>query len=289
VSWDWQWERFLVALIVGAQLSLGGSLVQLTTRNDLASPSTLGMDGLAIGVLLVCFVLGVTAPEALTAVVLTTALILWPWIAHSKMVTQRRHDFRLLLLLGLAINLLVGAMFSMMHFMAMAFNKEFPSQLWFGRISVLSTWQWVGALAVLGLSLSLLTLRRRSWKAMLLGVGWCHGLKIPVERITREAMALAFVGNFWVITQFGAFSLLGLLFPLLLRQLARYCGEPFREMTEGALVSAVIFALIDHACYNVTFQGAEIPVALPLSLLGSICLVTLLWRRERVTVTWQRR
>ncbi len=288
MSWDWHWERFLIAAIVGGQLSLGGSLVQLTTRNDLASPSTLGMDGLAVGILLLTFAFGIGSPEALVGVVFATGLILWLGFSRLPLKFQRTHDFRLLLLLGLAINLLVGALFSIMHFMAMAFNHEFPSQLWFGRISAISAVQWVGALGILSLSFALLIFRRRSWKAMLLGVGWCHGLKVPVQRITREAMVVAFVGNFWVITQFGAFSLLGLLLPLLLRQLPRYRGEPGRELTEGLVVSGVAFGLIDHACYNLTFRGAEIPVALPLSLLGAVSLVTLLWRRERSAFTWQR-
>lgn len=288
MMWDWHWERFAVAMLVGAQLSLGGSLVQLTTRNELASPSTLGMDGLAVALVLLTFAVGVFSPTSLLMVVAVTALVLGVvnFITVSKF--NRSHDFRFLLLLGLGINLLVGAIFSVMHFLAMAFNHEFPSQLWFGRVTILTIEQWVGAGVVLVLSFGLITYRRRSWKALLLGIGWCHGLKIPVQRITREAMMVAFIGNLWVITQFGAFSLLGLLFPLLLRQLPRYRGEPWRELTEGALVSAIVFGLIDHACYNFTFQGAEIPVALPLSLLGAIGLVLLLWRRERSAFTWQR-
>jgi ABC-type Fe3+-siderophore transport system permease subunit len=40
--------RFLCAILTGAILSQTGSLIQMSTRNILASPSTLGFDGLSV-------------------------------------------------------------------------------------------------------------------------------------------------------------------------------------------------------------------------------------------------
>ena len=57
--------RLLTSFIVGALLSFSGSLIQITTRNDLASPSTLGMDGLAVLMVMAGFLLkslGVNLP-----------------------------------------------------------------------------------------------------------------------------------------------------------------------------------------------------------------------------------
>ncbi len=48
MSWEWDMARLTTALLAGVLLSFSGSLVQLTSRNELASPSTLGMDGLAV-------------------------------------------------------------------------------------------------------------------------------------------------------------------------------------------------------------------------------------------------
>ena len=286
MSWEWSWLRLATAVVSGAVLSHGGSLVQLTTRNEMASPSTLGMDGLAVGLVLFLYSLpmlfpGIVVYDLLSlGMVVTVALLLRLVPApRSSFETSRAGDMRFVLLLGLSVNLMVGALFALLQFVAMAFNHEFPDQLWFGRIEAATPMQlWIG-LPLLLILIWRASRYRRQWKAMLLGEGWCRGLGIPVQRITKEALWIAFVGNLWVITQWGAFSFLGLLFPLLLRQMGRYRGRPWRELTEGALLCGVVFGLLDHICYNVTFHGAEIPVGLPAGLLGAAGLVLMLWRR----------
>ena len=286
MNWDWEISRLVLAIMAGTVLSHTGSLVQLTSRNEMASPSTMGMDGVAVAIVLLIYLLqsAFSLPYTLeelgliTVIVCAVALRFLP----ARLIPYqgaRGQDFRFMLLLGLSINLLVGAVFAVMQFLAMAFDHEFPDQLWFGRIDTLAPLHLVGSLIVM-IGLLLIGLRHRlQWKALLLGHGWCHGLGIPVQQVTKDALWIAFVGNLWVITQFGAFSFLGLLFPILLRQIPRYQGHPWRELTEGALVSGLLFALLDHACFNLTFHGAEIPVGLPASMIGSAVLVILLWRR----------
>jgi len=286
MTWDWEFTRLLWAMIAGMVLAHTGSLVQLTSRNEMASPSTLGMDGLAVAVVLMLygvqttFSLSFTLEElGLAAVIVIGVLLRFLPARLVPYQGTRGQDFRFMLLLGLSINLLVGTAFAVMQFLAMAFDREFPDQLWFGRIETLGPGQMFGSFIVM-LALMLVGYRHRlQWKALLLGTGWCHGLGIPIQKIAKDALWIAFVGNLWVITQFGAFSFLGLLFPVLLRQMPRYQGHPWRELTEGAIVSGILFALLDHACFNFTFHGAEIPVGLPASLLGSAILVILLWRR----------
>ncbi len=288
MSWEWEWSRFAVAVWSGCLLSHTGSLVQLTTRNELASPSTLGMDGLAVALVLGAHGLGFLGGSAWPLELISLALglgvaaLLWlaplPWMRLGE---QRGQDFRFILLLGLSVNLLVGALFACLHFLAMAFNMEFPTQLWFGRVTPLGPLQTLGAVLVAAPLVVVAFRQRRWWRALLLGPGWCLGLGVPLQRLTREALVAAFVGNLWVISQFGAFSFLGLLCPLLLRQFSRYGAHPWRELTEGALWCGLGFALLDHACYNFTFRGAEVPVGLPAAFGGACALVVLLWRRAK--------
>lgn len=286
MTWEWEWSRLILALVSGGIISHCGSLVQITTQNEMASPSTLGMDGVAVGIVLVLYLfqgLGLSDLSleqlGLCAVLVVGVLLRFfpsKWVPYQG---SRGDDFRFILLIGLSVNLMVGALFAVMQFLAMAFNHEFPDQLWFGRISSEGHYLWWGAIL---LSLAMLVLghkRKRQWKALLLGPGWCHGLNIPLKEITKEAFWLAFIGNLWVITQFGVFSFLGLLFPILLRQVPRYRGNPWRELTEGALICGVMFTVMDHICFNLTFHGAEVPVGLPASLFGSMALVILLWKR----------
>lgn len=285
MSWELDLLRFLTACAAGFLLSFAGSLIQLTVRNELASPSTLGMDGAAVFIILLAYLLESadlgTGSLADTALLLGLLLCAVLWVAMKKFPWNIHGDFRAILLLGLSVNLFVGSLFAVMQFLAMAFNQEFPEQLWFGRMQTLTPLGW-GLSLFVWLPLAAFMLRhRRSWKALLLGAGWCRGLGIPVDQIVRGSLLLAFTATLWVVTQFGVFSFLGLLGPLLLRQLSMYRARPWREMTDGALLIGLFFALLDHACFNVTFHGAEIPVGLPSALLGAAALVGLLWNRAR--------
>lgn len=285
MSWEWDVIRLFTAVITGAALSFAGTLVQITTRNELASPSTLGMDGLAV--LLVMAGFGLEAMgwgwgelnEMSLALGFSATAAGWAWSRRGRW--QLRGEFRLVLLMGLAINLLVGAFFAIMQFLAMAFNQEFPEQLWFGRLRPLEASAWGLSLGVWVPLLIFVLGHRRHWKVLLLGPSWCRGLGVPMERMQRQSLVLAFLATLWVVTQFGVFSFLGLLCPLLLRQLNRYRGEPWREMTDGAVLAGLSFALLDHVCFNLTFHGAEIPVGLPAGLFGAAALVGLLAERTR--------
>lgn len=285
MTWDWDLLRLSSAIVAGALLSFSGSLIQITSRNELASPSTLGMDGAAVLAVMAAYLLQTAGLSTLPLGTLAflvgsgSALIVFLFTGRSSNLGLR--DFRVILLLGLGINLLVGSIFAVMQFLAMAFNQEFPEQLWFGRMSTLSPVGWA-LLGVVAIPVGIFCFQhRRHWKALLLGKDWCYGLGVPVERMTRESIALSFVCTLWVVTHFGVFSFIGLLFPLVLRQISHFRGEPWREMTLGAIGAGGLFSLLDHACYNLTFHGAEIPVGLPAGVLGAAALVTLLWRRSK--------
>jgi len=285
MTWELDLARLLSAIAAGTLLSFAGSLVQLTGRNELASPSTLGMDGAAVFIVMLSYGLegfGFSVGSlADTSFLLGLVLSLLLWLIVKKTKWRSNGDFRVILLLGLSVNLFVGSLFAVMQFLAMAFNREFPEQLWFGRMQTLSSLGWGLSVLVWLPMLSFVFYYRRSWKALLLGVGWCRGLGIPVDKIVGGSLLLAFISTLWVVTQFGVFSFLGLLAPLLLRQLPRYRGAPWREMTDGALLAGVFFAALDHVCFNITFHGAEIPVGLPSALFGAAALVGLLWIRAR--------
>lgn len=283
MSWEWDVLRLLAATLAGVLLSVSGSLLQLTTRNELATPSTLGMDGLAV----LAVILGHAAalflpfmPEDLSLLLgISFGVVVWGIAGKYRL--NRAEDFRLVLLIGLGINLLVGSLFALMQFLTLAFNYDFPDQLWFGRVQTLSSAGWWSVLLLLVPWSWFAFKHRDAWLALLLGEGWCLGLGIPVDRILRGAMLLAYLATVWTVTQFGVFSFFGLLAPLLLRQLSRYRAQPAREISEGALVAGLLFALLDHACFNWTVSGAEIPVGLPFALFGAAALVALLIMKLR--------
>jgi ABC-type Fe3+-siderophore transport system permease subunit len=99
MSWEWDVLRLMAATLAGVLLSVSGSLLQLTTRNELATPSTLGMDGLAV----LAVILGHAAalflpfmPEDLSLLFgISFGVVVWAIAGKYRL--PRAEDFRLVL------------------------------------------------------------------------------------------------------------------------------------------------------------------------------------------------
>ncbi len=152
--------RLACAFLVGSLLSIVGSLIQLSTRNILSSPSTLGLDGLSVLALLLFHTLGVAFDwyPGHWSLLLGLPFILVLGFSYPRFVT-RAGKFERVLLIGITMNLFVGALFSLWQFLFMAFNYPFPSEMWFGAayaMVALFALQWV-------FHYSLVTVRDGRW------------------------------------------------------------------------------------------------------------------------------
>ena len=131
--------RLGVAFLSGYFLTLSGSLCQLTTNNSLASPSTLGMDGLGVlAILLAQFVILLFTPGLSVEFTSVILFLLFFLFLYGFIFLQKKNDLwkllniKQLILLGLAFNLFIGAIFSIVQFLFLALKMEFPVGIWFG-------------------------------------------------------------------------------------------------------------------------------------------------------------
>jgi iron complex transport system permease protein len=272
---QWPMLRMLTAFIIGYLLSLMGSITQWLTENKLASPSTLGIDALGVGVVLIFLFfhsMNLVIPEELKFII-----ILMISVSLSFVLTRfaRYSIGRRILFLGLAINLFMGAGFALVQFLSLAYGFEFPHSLWFGQIFTPSKKE----LIFLGISFTLILLTLMMNLKKLLSTGLGHGLVItlqkPIERIWRCAIFICLLGTLSIIWLFGVYSFMGLILPSLLRSLPGIKGRPKNELTFGAILGGVIFMILDLCCYFFPIMGAEIPVGLLSATLGAMALVIL--------------
>lgn len=271
--------RMLCSFFVGVLLSQAGSLIQLGTRNILASPSTLGFDGLSVLWLLifhsVSLYFNLTYPIEWTFVVGVPLFILIGCLFPRFL--KGKSKFEKIILLGLTFNLLVGAIFSLWQFLFMAFNLPFPVELWFGHfrfasVPALSILLVIECCALIGMKIFWRDLKMFSI-GPIMGLNW----GLDEKRLFRFIFVAVALITLIVINLFGAFSFLGLIFPILARKLWFKKADLSGEFLRGSVLSGLGLMLIDSLCYFFPIYGAEVPVGLVVTGIGAVSLISILW------------
>jgi len=271
--------RVLCSFFAGMVLSQTGSLLQFGTRNILSSPSTLGVDGLVILWMLILnslLLLTGLDMDLMWALILGIPLFALIGVYFSKFLTGDK-KFQTIILVGITFNILVGAVFSLWQFMFMAFNFPFPIELWFGHFRY-AQWSHVILLMVseVLLLIGLITFKRSLNLASIskeLLKQWNQSEK----NLNRFIFISVTIGTLIIIQSFGAFSFVGLVFPIVARKFWFSRLDLKGEFFVGAIMNGVVFAVLDALCYFFPIMGAEIPVGLIVTVFGAASLIILLW------------
>jgi iron complex transport system permease protein len=271
--------RLISSLLTGVLLSQGGSLIQLGTRNILASPSTLGFDGLAVLWLLIFHSVSLYfnlnhSPEWSLAIGIPCFIFLG--LLFPKMI-KGSSKFEKIVLLGITFNLFVGAVFSLWQFLFMAFNLPFPVELWFGHFRFASFNSMLILLVVEGLIALGLIAYFKKLKMFSIGPVMSMNWGLDEKSLFRFIFVLVAVSTFVVVNLFGAFSFLGLIFPIIARKLWFKKADLKGELVYGSLLNGLCLMAVDSLCYYFPIFGAEVPVGLIVTGIGAVSLILILW------------
>lgn len=282
--------RVLLAFLVGYFLTISGSLSQIVTQNNLASPSTLGFDGLAV----ICIIIGQFFVSALPYVFgiefwsffiflgLFAVIFFFKHTLKEKTHLFADQNIQTLILIGLGFNLFVGAIFSVIQFLFMALNMEFPTGIWFGNLKYHSvTYLWLFLIVFILLQFFLLKIAP-NLRVLSIGHEFAQGLGIKVKRVQTQSIFISLFLTGLVISFFGVFSFLGLIFPHILRLIPFFKYNMRNELLYGGIITGLIFSAFDVACYNLDIYGTELPVGMVSSVLGSMALLVLLIRKQLI-------
>lgn len=287
--------RVLIAFMGGYFLSVSGSLTQLVTQNELASPSTLGFDALVVFIILIGQVLLIQLGLEVSLEWFSFALFIPVFLVISIFLLKRKSlgqkaskvisDVNFIILLGLGINLFIGAIFAVVQFLFMSLNFQFPTGLWFGSFR----YESINILILYLVSFVIIhfVLRHlgKDLRVMAIGKDFATGVGIKVLKVENFSMIISLYCTALVICFFGVFSFLGLIFPHILRMFPVFKKNMKRELGIGALISGSFLMFLDFACYNFTFYGLEFPVGMVSSVLGSFLLIILLFRKNLYKVS----
>lgn len=274
--------RLSCAFLVGSLLSMSGSLIQLSTRNILSSPSTLGMDGLAVLAFLIFHTLGLLSGEALGpwSVLFVLPLFIALGSFYPRFVS-RDSRFDKVLLVGITLNLLIGALFSLWQFLFLAFNYPFPSEMWFGHFRFASLESLMVMAGIQSLGFYFLRIQFPSLMLFSLGPQIARNWGLETNRLLRRIFIFAAVATAAVVGLFGAFTFLALVFPILSRRLWFRGGDLKGELLMGSFANGLFLMFIDLLCYQFPLMGAEVPVGLIMSAAGALSLIVLIWQGHK--------
>lgn len=274
IVWDLRLPRVVAALVVGSALGLSGALLQGMLRNDLASPTVLGVSSGAGLVALTLFALGVWPGliplGAWLGAMLTTVLVYLLAKRGASLAVER------LILAGVAFSTLFGAIQSIL----LLFSNESRTQ---------SALNWlVGSLngrgwtemrfAGPGIAIALLLgcLLARSVNLLNLGDELAVSLGTPLFRTRCFVGAVATFLAAGAVSIAGLIGFVGIIVPHGVRLMV---GNDYRVVLP---YSAVAGALLLAASDLVARLGAvEIPVGVITSLMGAPVFILLLSQSSR--------
>ena len=270
--------RVLFAVLVGAALASSGAVYQGLFRNPLVSPDILGVSSGAavgasiaiilnfnyIGVQLSAFGFGLAAVFAVVFI--------------SGVIAKGRINLLVMVLTGIVISSLFGAVSSLMKFLADSEDKLPEITFWLmGSLARTGGYQNLAVLlAVVAISLVPLFMLRYKLNALSFGEEEARamGLNVKVYNIIIAASTLL---TATCVSFCGIVGWIGLVIPHIVRFAV---GANFTTLLPASMLSGALFLLIvDTAARSI--MASEIPLGVITSLIGAPVFVYLLYKSKR--------
>jgi iron complex transport system permease protein len=275
--------RVALGLGAGATLGLSGAVLQALFRNPLADPALIGVSGGAACGAVGSIVLGVSSAAWLPAAWAMPLLAFVAALAAAAAVygiAQRawRADVATLLLAGLAVNALTGALVGYLSYIGTDSQLRALTFWLMGGLSG-ATWPQIWpALLIMGVvAVGLLSFARR-YDVLALGDSGAGHLGLKVETVRQLTIGCVALGAGASVALTGIIGFVGLIAPHLVRLVA---GATHRfSLPASALMGALLLVLAD-LCARTIVAPAELPVGIVTSALGAPLFIQLLRRRVR--------
>lgn len=260
IVWKLRLPRAVLALVVGAALAVGGTVVQATVRNPLGDPYLLGIvPGASAGAVLV-IVLGSHAAGGLS---LGGAAFAGGVIAFAATFLLARQGGRWpptrLILAGVAVGYLMSAITYYLESLA---DPNQLSGVLFWLLGSLSGARWSNLpvpVAVLAGATVWLVLQGRRLNALASGEETAASLGINVGLFQLQLMTITALLTGAVVSVAGGIGFVGLMVPHVTRLLV---GADHRRVLVGGAMIGAVFLL----CADLVARTVQAPVELPIGI-----------------------
>jgi len=269
--------RVISAFLVGAMLSLSGSVYQSTFKNPMVSPDILGATagagfGAAIGLMLNAGSVGVQAFSfsfGLIAVLMTYVI--------GVVIGDKRNMTLSLVLTGLVVAALFEAMISLIKYMADPYSK-LPAITFWLMGSLASTTYKTLPLILIPFLIGGVPLFFLRWKINLLSLSDEEALSIGVNitALRRIIIICATLMTSSVVSVSGMIRWVGLIIP----HIARMIVGPDNKvlLLASVLLGGTYLLLVDDVARSMT--AMEIPIGILTAIIGAPFFLYLIYRQR---------
>lgn len=280
IVWRIRLPRLMLAMLVGASLSVAGVIFQALLRNPLADPFILGVSGGAalggIGVLTLGGALGLTAtaaPYAAFAGAIVATLLLYAFAAGRGRVAPTQ-----LLLTGVVFNAFASAGIVFLASLAGLVDGARIFIWLIGNLSAANaSLAWVVAL-FLATGMAFAIGLARSMNLLALGDESAEQLGVSIQWHKRVLLLATSLMVGAAVSVSGLIGFVGLIIPHLLRGIV---GPDHRLLVPVSALSGAAFLVVCDTLARSLLDGRELPVGAITALVGGPFFLVLLRRQHR--------
>ncbi len=281
VLWDIRMPVALMAVAVGAALSLAGAQMQTILNNPLASPFTLGISaaasfgaalGLAFGLKLL--------PAAVDYMVPLNAFVMALFSAILIHLLSMRHGImaETIVLLGIALVFTFNALLALVQYFA---TEQAVAAVVFWTMGSLTkaTWPKLGVVCT-AIVVMLPVFARRVWAltALRLGDEKAASFGIDVRRLRLETLIMISLLAACSVAFVGVIGFVGLVGPHIARMVV---GEDQRFFLPASLLTGALMMSVSSVISKTVIPGAIFPIGVVTSLVGVPFFIGLILQRKR--------
>ncbi|MCM2463219.1 iron ABC transporter permease [Pseudomonas sp. CG7] len=276
VMWDIRLPVALMAVAVGAALSLAGAQMQTILNNPLASPFTLGISaaasfgaamGLAFGVALFPLAAQYMVPLNAFIMAMLSALLIH-FLSLRRGVTAET-----IVLLGIALVFTFNALLALVQFFA---TEQAVAAVVFWTMGSLTkaTWPKLGGICLVIL-VTLPIFARRAWAltALRLGDDKAASFGINVRSLRFQTLIMVSLLASFPVAFVGTIGFIGLVGPHIARMLI---GEDQRFFLPASLLTGALILSASSVISKTLIPGAIFPIGVVTSLIGVPFFISLI-------------
>ncbi len=278
--------RIIIALLIGGGLGIAGAALQGLFRNPLVEPGLIGVSN-GSALFAVVFIVLIPGLAGSSNLIQNLGMPLFAflgglthvWAVYQLARTQGRTDTATLILAGVAINALAGALIGLTLFFA---DDSALRSFTFWSLGDLGASSWSKfpvAISLIGIPSIMLMLEYRNLNALSLGEREAFHMGISVQRVKIKILILSALIVGVGVSLAGMIGFVGLVVPHLIR--IGFGANHRLVLPASFLLGAILLNVADLMARTVV-SPAELPIGVLTALIGAPFFIYLIFKLNKI-------